>query len=124
MFIAQNKLGNNQIKAGELQLQHVKNNLALEVKQTYTQLQYLYAQQTLLQKTDSLYQTFARAAQLRYEAGEATLLEKSTAQMHLMEAQNQLKQNKLEIDANLFQLMALLNSSNSIVLKENELKPV
>jgi cobalt-zinc-cadmium resistance protein CzcA len=124
LFIAQNKLGNNQIKAGELQLQHAKNNLALDVKLTYTQLQYLYAQQTLLQKIDSLFQTFARAAQIRYDAGEATLLEKSTAQMHLMEAQNQLKQNKLEIDANLFQLMALLNSSNSIVLKENELKPV
>ena len=124
LFIAQNKLGHNQIKAGEHQLQHVKNNLAFEVRQTYTHLQYLYAQQALLQKTDSLYQTFARAAKLRYDAGEATLLEKSTAQMHFMEAQNQLRQNQLETDASMFQIMALLNTSNSITLKESELKPV
>jgi cobalt-zinc-cadmium resistance protein CzcA len=124
VFIAQNKLGNNLIKAGEHQLQHVKNNLAFEVRQAYTHLQYLYMRQALLQKTDSLYQTFARAAKLRYDAGEATLLEKSTAQMHFMEAQNQLKQNQLDIDASMFQIMALLNTSNSITLKENELKPI
>jgi cobalt-zinc-cadmium resistance protein CzcA len=124
VFIAQNKLGINQIKAGEHQLQHVKNNLAFEVRQAYTHLQYLYMRQALLQKTDSLYQTFARAAKLRYDAGEATLLEKSTAQMHFMEAQNQLKQNQLDIDASMFQIMALLNTSNSITLKENELKPI
>jgi cobalt-zinc-cadmium resistance protein CzcA len=124
VFTALNKLGKNQIKAGEHQLQHVKNNLAFEVRQTYTHLQYLYAQQALLQKTDSLFQTFARAAKLRYDAGEATLLEKSTAQMHFMEAQNQLKQNQLEIDASMFQIMDLLNTSNAITLKETELKPL
>lgn len=120
---AQHKLGNQQIKSAELQLNSAKNELILAVKKSYTQIQFLLQQQKLIQQTDSLFSQFERAATIRYQNGEATLLEKSTAAMQAMEAKNQLKQINLQLQSELITLNALLNNNQPSSIKDEELKP-
>ena len=102
--------------AGAVALQaSAELELAHRVKQSYLQLQYLHAQQRVLQSQDSVFRQFARAARLRYEAGETTLLEKTTAEAQAAEATNALQQNERDLAIENTQLQTLLHTDRVIV---------
>ncbi|MES2622598.1 MAG: efflux RND transporter permease subunit, partial [Bacteroidota bacterium] len=55
LFSANASLGKERIKASEYQLAATKNELIFKVKTVYTNLQYLYSKERLLQSQDSIY---------------------------------------------------------------------
>jgi len=118
IFSANAALGNAQIKSSELKAGITKNELVFRIKQVYTNLQYLYARQSLLKKQDSIYTGFARSATARYKAGESTLLEKSTADTQSNETRNTLSQDESNIEIYLSQLQVLLGSDARVAIAD------
>ena len=121
VFSANASLGNALIKSSELKANITKNELVYRIKQTYSNLQYLYAKQVLLKKHDSIYQGFVKSATLRYKTGESTLLEQSTAEAQLYETQNILKENDANIQIYLSQLQTLLGSNEVVLIADKKL---
>lgn len=114
-FAAQGALGNAMIKSSRFRLAATQNELAFQVKSTYSQLQYLSAKRGLLLREDSLYSGFLKSADLRYRTGETNLLEKTTAETRLFELRNQIQQNQADTQIQLDQLKTLLNNGEAAV---------
>lgn len=121
MFSAHASLGKALIKSSELKANITKNELVYRIKQAYSNLQYLYARQSLLKKQDSIYLGFVKSATLRYKTGESTLLEQSTAETQLYETQNILKENDANIQIYLSQLQTLLGSNEAVSVADEKL---
>ncbi len=92
VFAVNSALANANIKSAELKTAATKSELIYQVKQVFTQLQYLYLRKNLLQKQDSIYQGFYNSSSLRYKTGETNLLEKTTAETQLFEVKNLIRQ--------------------------------
>ena len=121
VFSANTSLGNALIKSSELKANINKNELVYRIKQTYINLQYLFAKQLLLSKQDSIFQGFVKSAKLRFKTGESNLLEQSTAETQLYETQNILKENDANIKIYLSQLQTLLGSNEPISIADKQL---
>ncbi|MFH6997408.1 CusA/CzcA family heavy metal efflux RND transporter [Flavobacterium sp. FlaQc-57] len=121
VFGANAALGNALVKSSELRTNITKNELIYRIRNTYTNLQYLYARQALLRKQDSIFSGFLKSAKLRFETGESTLLEQSTAETQLNETRNVLRQDEANIEIYLSQLQALLGSSERIAIADKTL---
>jgi len=113
LFSANAALGNERIKASQLQLATTKNELVYQVKSVYTNLQYLYSKEKLLLQQDSIYKGFVKSAALKYKTGEGNLLEKVAAETQLKEVLSQLEQNKADIEIYKSQLFTLLGNKVS-----------
>ncbi len=110
VFTAHNALAKSYIKGSEFKLAATRADLIYQVKSTYHSLQYYYAIAHLLEKEDSIYESFAKSGQLKYESGTGSLLEKTTAETKVMEIKNQLLENEEDINAYQIQLQTLMNS--------------
>lgn len=119
---ARNRLGKAKIKERLINVQVGKNDLIYQVKSTYYQLNYLLALNRLLQSQDTVYQNFLKAAQLRFETGESTLLEAKTAETQLNEIRNTIQKNKGDILIYQRQLQVLLNSNEPISISDTSIK--
>ncbi|WP_025142678.1 CusA/CzcA family heavy metal efflux RND transporter [Pedobacter jeongneungensis] len=127
LFSANAALGDERIKASQFQVASTKNELVYQVKTVYTNLQYLYSKEKLLLQQDSIYKGFVKSASLKYKTGEGNLLEKVAAETQLKEVQNQLEQNKADIEIYNSQLATLLGSTTNITekdLKEKNIVPI
>jgi len=127
LFSANAALGDERIKASQFQVASTKNELVYQVKTIYTNLQYLYSKEKLLLQQDSIYKGFVKSASLKYKTGEGNLLEKVAAETQLKEVQNQLEQNKADIEIYNSQLATLLGSTTNITekdLKEKNIVPI
>jgi cobalt-zinc-cadmium resistance protein CzcA len=118
VLASQLKLGEAQTDGARLNLAITKNELIYQVRNIYLQLCYLTAFHQLLLSQDSLFNGFARASSLRYQTGEANLLEKTTAESQLMEIKNQLRLNESNFEIYQTQLQILLNSPEEITPSE------
>lgn len=114
LLVARSKLAKEQTLGASYQKELIQNELVFQVKQVYYELKYLYATQNLLYELDTIYSDFNRAADLRFQTGESTLLEQSTAQMLLQEMQNKLIRNNVDITIAKQKLSALLSTSDTI----------
>ncbi|MCW5910463.1 MAG: TolC family protein [Cyclobacteriaceae bacterium] len=112
---AQVKLGKEHMLGAEKNRTLIQNNIVYEVKTTYELLLYYNALHRLLLSQDSLFTDFARAASVRYKAGEGTLLEKTTAESQLLEAKNQLQQNEAGMYILQTKLQLLLKSDEPVI---------
>lgn len=121
LFSSQSQLNKAHIKGSELKLQLTQNELINQIKSVYHYLEYLQAERNLLMSQDSIYSSFANAANSRFKAGENTLLEKTTAETQLMEIKNLLAQNQSNVLIYQSQLQALMNSKVPIQIEQ---KPI
>jgi cobalt-zinc-cadmium resistance protein CzcA len=121
VFSANASLGNALVKSSELKADITKNELIYHIKKAYSNLQYLYARQSLLKKQDSIYQGFLKSAKARYKTGESTLLEQSTAETQWYETQNILKGNDANIAIYMSQLQTLLGSNEAVLIADKKL---
>ncbi|MDJ1485935.1 CusA/CzcA family heavy metal efflux RND transporter [Cytophagaceae bacterium YF14B1] len=85
-----NALRENYLTA-QAQTQLTELEVKTNVKLLFYELVWLQEKQKLLQHADSIYQLFETKANLRFQAGEANLLEKTTAQLHRQQIGNQLQ---------------------------------
>lgn len=115
----QNQLYKALIQDAVLKVEMNKNTLIYKVKSAYYQLSYLHARQQLLERMDSIYTLFAKAAAHRFNAGESNILEKTTAETELMEIKNQIQQNEYDLLIYQSQLQMLMNSKSMIDIEKN-----
>lgn len=99
-----------------------KNELTYAVRSAYTQLSYYYALQELYEQQDSIFGRFQKASALRYQTGETTLLESTTAQTQYNEVRNQMEKNQADIRAYTAELKRLLNTDDSITLSKQDFR--
>lgn len=121
VFGARKALNNAQVTMAEWKQAGTQNELIYQVKQTYVQLLYLNEFKTLLEHQDSLFSTFARAADVRYRTGETRMLEKVAAEGRLNDVRNQLKQNDADRRIYIARLQALLGTRDSLQPSETRI---
>lgn len=94
---AQARLSREQAVGASRNLEVVRSELAYEVRLAFNELLFLQALKQVLFRQDSILGLGASAIASRQRAGEATLLEKMTAESQSMEARNQLRQQEADI---------------------------
>jgi len=85
------------------------------VRQLYLELQYLMARKKVLERADSVYGSFQRVAQLRFEKGESNLLEKTTLDNQVMQNRQMMQMNVSDRKAIQLELALLLQDTITIV---------
>ena len=85
LYGAQRKLAYEHVEESEIQLSITENELKRNIRQLWMQLTYLNEDQHLLDFQDSLYITFLKAAELRYETEESIFIEKTTEETKVLE---------------------------------------
>lgn len=124
LLVAKSALANEQMKSADLQRSVTKNELIYNVQQTYYQLQYLSSLKRLLSHLDSLFNDFADAATTRYQTGESTLLEQSTATAKSVEIRNRLIQNNADIAIAHRRLQVLLSIKDTVSVSYKQVEPI
>lgn len=129
VFGAKAALGDAQVKGALLKTTVTKNELLLQVKQTYFRLLYLQSYRLLLLQQDSLYTDFARVADIKLKTGESTFLEKSNAATRLAASKYELRQNDADIKSAEQLLQSLLFvdypvTATTQALQQLSIKPV
>lgn len=114
VFTASASLGSAHIRGSELKLSATQNDLAFQVKSAFYQLAYLKTLNDWLQKQDSIYSTFARAAGVRLRTGETTLIEKTTAETQSRQVKTLKLQNDADIRIFQTRLQTLLNENQPV----------
>lgn len=114
LFGKQKQLADARIKSSELNLALTKQELVLQVKTAWYQLAWLQSVKYLLQRQDTLFRNFLKAAEVRYRTGETRMLEQSTAQTRLNENNNQIQRNEADIRIAESSLQRLLHSGEQI----------
>lgn len=119
IMVAKSALGNARIESATLKRAITRTELTHQVKTTYYTLVYLKAKRLFLTENDSIYKSIVTVAQRRYEKGDGTLLEKTSAESKWQEAKNQLQNNMDEITVQQNQLGVLLHHSEPLDVAEN-----
>ncbi len=121
LMTSKSALGASMVKANELKKEVTQNDVVYNVKQTYWTLAYLYSNQRLLQQQDSLYKALAYSANMRFNAGDGTLLDKTTADSQVGEVANLLALNNADIAILTNYLTVLLNTNSNIRIADTVL---
>ncbi len=124
VFGGQRALNRANLASVELKKAESENELVYRVKEFYYQLTYLKARRKLLIQQDSLFEGFYKSASLRLKAGEANLLEQTTAESQRNESKNALFQVESDILVLREQLKALLNSTELPDTQTDELTAI
>ncbi|MEQ9229856.1 MAG: efflux RND transporter permease subunit, partial [Cyclobacteriaceae bacterium] len=114
VYSNQSKLAIAKIESSEWREAITKNELIQQVKSTWYGLLMEKNKRRLLLEQDSIYQSFSRAANLRYQTGETNLLEKAIAESQVAEIKVMLEQNKSDIEIYQTALKTLLNTDSVI----------
>lgn len=127
VYSNQKTLSKASVEGGVLRKVQTENDLATEIKTTWYRLVYLKEQKELLIFQSEVYEDFLRAAELRYETGAGTLLEKVTAEAKVTNIEVLLAQNEANKHIYLKKLQILLNSPSEVdipsdVIEKKELK--
>lgn len=123
VFKNKSQLAEAKIESAKRGMAVSRNDLVYEVRNTYTLLSYFYALQALYEQQDSIFGNFRKASALRYQTGETTLLESTTAETQYNEVRNQMEKNQADIRAYTAALKRLLNTDDSIILVKQDFKP-
>lgn len=108
-FGTQGNLNRSLVTASTLQKAKTENEVVLQVRTTYQELSFAYSMLNLLQRQDSIFEGFHKAASARFRSGETNLLEQTTAEVRRNEARNRLHQQEAEVNGLRMQLQSLLN---------------
>lgn len=120
VFVSHNSLAKAQIKGSEYKLEATKADLIYQVKTAYYSLLYSSAVHKVLLREDSIYEGFAKSVAAKYEAGKATLLEKTTAETQVIETKNQVTESEEDINNYQIQLQTLMHINNDVIPKEDD----
>ena len=119
---AQKNLLEEQKQLSQKQLQTRQHELNYQVKSVYTRLAYLFEQNILLQRQDSIFKMLERAADVKFRTGESGLLEKTTATTQRLELTDRLRQNETEISVQMAGLNALVQAPETLNIIPDKLR--
>lgn len=109
---------NSYLNAAEANTVIQQQVLEKMIRQLYLELQYLMAGKKILERADSVYGSFQRVAQLRFEKGESNLLEKTTLDNQVMQNRQMMQMNASDRKAIQLELALLLQDTITIVPAE------
>lgn len=109
LYSARRNYLKQQLKAAELNTEVLSAVIRKDVRKAYYQLWYLEDKKRLFTRLDSLYTDLHQAAEVRFRAGDAALLDKIAAEVKLKELKALLEQTTGEMNIQQKQLMMLLN---------------
>ena len=98
-----------------------KNKLGLLVSKNYYQIVYWQNREQLFQYLDSLYQSFSKASNRRFELGETNYLEKITAEAKSQKITAELKKIYNEKEASYDFLQTLIQTDSIVKINKREL---
>ena len=99
-----------------------RNKLIMDVSLLYEQLVYVQNKELLYKQLDSLYASFSKAGQRKFELGESNYLEKITSEAKAKQIHTNLLQLKSQKNSLYTQLTTLLQDNDSIVVANNKLE--
>lgn len=117
-FGARKEVINANIKSSELKLELTKQQITLNIRQSWNYLLYLTERNRVFEQQDSLLQQFVRAANLRFQTGETNSLEANTATVKQQELQQMIKQNEALINMEKSKLKAFLHLETDFSISE------
>ncbi len=120
VFRGKAQLAGAHVRAAQTELSVQNNELRYRVRVAYTQLSYFLALQSFYKQQDSIFSDFHKAARLRYQTGESTLLEATSAETQRNDVRNQQRQNLADIKSWQAALKRLLNISAEILPGEGD----
>lgn len=125
VFGARASLAGAQMKGAQLQTASTKNGLTWQIKQVYYQLAFWKSYSNLLQHQDSMNTQLLNSATLRYNSGDGTLLEKTTAESRQNETRNSMNMAAAQIQSLNIQLQSLMGVtySISIAMPDSVIRP-
>ncbi|MGQ3012090.1 MAG: CusA/CzcA family heavy metal efflux RND transporter [Flavobacteriales bacterium] len=109
------------IKSSQMQEGLTRQDVIYNIRTSWNTILYLQEKNRMLRSHDSLLLAFVRAAGLRYNTGDITLLEKTTAETQQLEMQRMLRQNQVLIGIEKSKLKVLLGISTDFEVQEREL---
>ena len=114
VYINQNKLAQARIESSKWKQSATQNELVMQVKTIWYRLWKKKSERELILGQDSIFESYAQAATLRYKTGESNLLEKAIAESQVAEVKVTLTQNSADIEILKTQLRVLLNVQNPV----------
>lgn len=121
VYTSQNRVLREETKLSQQSATVTQNELVKNVKLAYYQLLYAQERLVVLQKQDSLYADFARRAEVRFNVGETSVLEKIAAVNKSKEVQLQRQQAEADVTIAMQQLQQLLNTTSPITIADTHL---
>ena len=122
VYERQKSLFNEEWKSGMLNITVKENELKRRVARVYYELIYLQKKRDLLQHTNVIFTLFLQKAELRFSKGESNVLEKTTAETHRGQVNQQLIQAQQDYSILQLQFKLLLNTSNDFIPSEDTFK--
>lgn len=108
------------IKSSELSLDLTKQQMTLNIRQSWNSLLYLMERNQVLKQQDSILLQFVRAAKIRFDAGDVSPLESTTSIVKQQELQQQIKQTEAMILMEKSKLRAYMNLQTDFAIAESE----
>ena len=122
VYKKQKQLLQAKTQSNKLQEDVIKIELRKQVTYLFYEMRMLQEKKALLQKADSLYQTFLIRQERRFEVGEANLLEKTAAETQRMQIANQLQQIDNDLKMTQSEFSRLLHSDKAWLPEPVDLK--
>jgi len=114
VYINRSKRNKAALEGSKIRERITKNQLIYRVKTAYYNLQVEKYKREIVQRQDSIYSNFNRAAELRFKTGESTILERATANLRVAEIKIQENENSVAIKRYQLALQELLNENELI----------
>lgn len=124
LFRAKRNLAEQNIALSQQKLNITKQELTYDIRQSWYQILYWQALEKVLMREDSLLGQFVRAASLKYEKGESTFLEKTTAENKQQQLLQNISQVKLLIATEKMKLQQWMNYPDDFSIAENDFSPI
>jgi cobalt-zinc-cadmium efflux system outer membrane protein len=121
IYIQQSKLGKQNILLSEQNQQVTKWQLIRDVRTVYLSLQYAEIRVKQLSYQDSIFHNLFVAAERRYNAGDAGLLEKVSAETKSKEIENFLNQAKADLQNAQLQLQLITGLKDANIRSKDEI---
>lgn len=122
IYIQQLKLGKQNVLLSEQNQRITKWQLIRDVRTVYLNLQYAEVRVKQLSYQDSIFHNLFIAAERRYNAGDAGLLEKVSAETKSKEIENLLKQAKADLQNAQIQLQLISGLKDANIRSKDEIK--
>ena len=126
-FVAKQKkiIAASEYTLAQLDYASNKQLLVLELRQIWDDLEFHKNKKQLLEGQQVYWLEFAKQSSLRYEVGESSLLEKTTAEVSVRELAQQIKYEEAQLDRKKLELQSMLGVKDPVqlVLEEYHIYP-
>jgi cobalt-zinc-cadmium resistance protein CzcA len=124
LFKAKSDLMNGYVSLATAKEEEVKQQLIWQIRLAWNAIVYAKSVVALLSQKDSLYSEFQKQAQVKFKAGETSMLEKSTADMLAVQATQEKLNSAMQLENARDLLTRLLVLETVVKIDQDEIRPL